>query len=296
MAKELRPKIFITGSSGYLGYFITKRLSETYTLICQARDRNRIPSCSQPHTVHTCVDLLDLQALTACMAGVDYVIHLAYDHIPGQYRNGEGDDLVGWYQKNLNFQLNLLLASQASSVKGFIYLSSRAVYDTTQPVIDEESPLHPDSHYGALKAASELLMDGFPFKHVALRSTGVYGVVKPVERSKWFSLIQQLLKEKCLLSDRISSELHGDDLARLIETLLVIKDWPRFINVSDIVVSHAMIAKQLELEKGITIQIDHQLEQMQGQMKSSYLEKIGFQFSGMTAWTQTIRQLVMNHE
>jgi nucleoside-diphosphate-sugar epimerase len=229
------------------------------------------------------------------MRGVDYVIHLAYDHVPGKYRHGEGEDLAGWYQRNLSFQLNLLLASQAAHIKGFIYMSSRAVYDTTQDAIDEDSPLHPDSHYGALKAASEMLMDGFSFQHIALRSTGVYGVVNPLERSKWFPLIQQLLQDRHLRTDRISSEVHGEDLSRLIEMFLGMSEWPRSVNVSDIVVSHAMIAKQVAAETGITIRIDHELTHMKGQMKPSYLEKIGFQWSGMDAWTRTIQQMVAAH-
>ena len=53
--------------------------------------------------------------------------------------------------------------------------------------------VRPDTHYGAAKAALEAFVqkwglgEGWPV--AALRPTGVYGMVVPVERSKWFDLV-----------------------------------------------------------------------------------------------------------
>src|SRR5215813_8090301 len=78
-------------------------------------------------------DLHSAEAINQLVQGTEAVVHLAYEHVPGQYRNGEGDDLPTWLESNLNGSLRLLQAAQQANVQRFIFLSSRAVFSHTEP-------------------------------------------------------------------------------------------------------------------------------------------------------------------
>ena len=85
--------------------------------------------------------------------------------------------------------------------------------------------------------------DGWPV--AALRPTGIYGMVEPAERSKWFSLVRDALDGEAV-APRAGTEVHGDDVASAAWTLLHAPPEQvagRAFNCSDIVVSHRDIVR-----------------------------------------------------
>ena len=74
------------------------------------------------------------------------------------------------------------------------------------------------SHYGAHKAAIEKFVHsyglGMGYPICALRPTGVYGVMRPVEQSKWFDLVRAIVRGDDVDCQRGGKEVHAADVAR----------------------------------------------------------------------------------
>lgn len=291
-------RLAITGSTGHVGYFLARALCEAHDLDCWTRpgpDRRwrRLARLMHPRVTYRDVDLSCGEAVSEALRGVDGIVHLAYSHVPGRYRDGHGHDLAGWLRANLDMHLHLLLGAQARGVRHFVLLSSRAVYGAGDGPFHENDLPRPDSHYGSLKAASELLMSAFDgMRHCALRSTGVYGCVEPVESSKWFGLVRSL-SAGVLPEDRIGTEVHGRDLARVVALLLDRAGaWPQRVNVSDLAISHSMIADVFNRRAGRAIDPRPRLGQARGVMACDWLASVGFVFGGVPLFEETVGWLM----
>lgn len=216
----------MTGATGYVGRFVVAELQ---------RQDARIRALARPGTDRGGFDgeiewvegdLRTPGALEKLVDGAAAVIHLAYEHVQGRYRGGEGDDLAGWLDANVSGSLRLLTAARDAGVGRFIFLSSRAVFSRTEPgrELDESHPVSPDTHYGAYKVAVEAFLQSFAsaegMQTCSVRATGVYGVTWPLERSKWWGLIQAVLRDEPVTSSGGGTEVHGKDVARVIWRVL----------------------------------------------------------------------------
>ncbi|MFO0699491.1 MAG: NAD(P)-dependent oxidoreductase [Nitrospira sp.] len=289
-----RERLVVSGADGYVGFFVTEFLSARYDLTLLVRDGGTSSvHREKPGIRRLCVSLTDRTALREAMRGACGVIHLAYDHVRGAYRGGEGADLAGWYDRNLRMLVALAITAEAEAVGTFLFLSSRAVYDELGEGHRETNVLRPHTHYGALKAASEMILSGFrAIRSCSVRSTGVYGLVDPPERSKWADLIISLRTCGKLERDRISSEVHGHDLARALLLLLERQGpLPPAVNLSDLVVSHSMVADIYAGITGRSIAIGERCVKMDGRMDSSWLIGEGFRYGGRPLLESTIKQL-----
>jgi nucleoside-diphosphate-sugar epimerase len=236
--------IAVTGATGYVGRFVAAEL---------LRQGVNVRALARPESDQSGFDgpvewidgnLLSEDALSRLVDGAEAVVHLAYEHVPGRYRGGEGGDLGAWLDANVNGSLRLLLAARAAGVERFIFLSSRAVFSRTEPgrELDEHHPTSPDTHYGAYKAAVEAFLGSFAavegMRTASVRSTGVYGLTHPVERSKWWGLIQAVLKDEEITLSRGGTEVHGADVARVVWALLTLPDMRHeTVHLSDLYVT-----------------------------------------------------------
>lgn len=292
-------RVVVTGADGHLAYFVARELSKEHALECWIRPgeithRNRFARLDKPGVIYRKVDLADPDAVSRSLVGVDAIVHLAYAHEPGRYREGHGNDLAGWYRSNFAMQLNLVLAAHKQRVQRFILMSSRAAYGSAASCLSERSAIWPDSHYGALKAASEMLLAAFnDIRHCAIRSTGVYGCVEPLASSKWFDLLLTLKRSRVLARDRVGTEVHGQDLARVVARVLMSEaTWPPVVNVSDLIVSHSMIADVFSHQTGCDVDIRQRLRQTSGVMTCDWLAATGFKFGGRHLFEETLERLV----
>jgi nucleoside-diphosphate-sugar epimerase len=292
-------RIVITGATGYVAYFLVRALCNDHTLDCwlhpgHSRTRERFHRLHHSHVSYREVDLADARRVRDALEDAQAIIHLAYAHTPGKYRDGHGDDLDGWFRSNLDFQLNLVLGAHARGVRNFVYLSSRAVYGSGPIRFSESDPPRPDSHYGSLKAASELLLSGFDaLRHCSIRSTGVYGCVEPVEASKWFDLLCALRERPILRKDRVGSEVHGGDLARVIALLLQTSaSWPSVINVSCLIVSYAMLADAFSRRTGVAVDVLERLPSPGGMMACDWLTAADFGWGGPALFEHTLERML----
>ncbi len=214
--------VAVTGATGYVGRFVVAELQRRglHVRALARPQSDRSGFAAPPEWVMG--DLRDAGSLLPFVQGAAAVVHLAYAHVPGRYRGGEGDDPAAWLDANVNGSLRLLLAAQAAGVEQFVFLSSRAVFSRTEPgrVLDETHPTSPNTHYGAYKVAVEGFLQSFArvagMKTCAVRATGVYGLTWPVERSKWWGLVDAVLHDKEIATCGGGTEVHGADVARVI--------------------------------------------------------------------------------
>jgi len=90
------------------------------------------------------------------------------------------NDPDGTFRTNVVGTHHLLERARTAGTPSFVLASTNAVVgDVGRNVIDENSPIHPLTPYGATKAAGEMLLSAYSasygLKTVALRFTNVYG-------------------------------------------------------------------------------------------------------------------------
>ena len=155
----------------------------------------------------------------------DALVHLAFDHLPGRYRGGEGDDPARFRRLNLDGSLRLFDAAGSARI---VFLSSRAVYGDHRRgrLLKESDPPEPDSLYGEVKLAAERAIGE---RGASLRATGVYGG----QPHKWRALFASYLRGEAV-APRLATEIHGEDVASAVLALLASREAGAF-NASDLV-------------------------------------------------------------
>ncbi len=229
-------------------------------------------------------------------AGIDTFVHLAFDHLPGRYRGGEGDDPARFRRLNHDGSVKLFEDAKAAGVKRCIFLSSRAVYDglAAGSVLVEDMALSPDSLYGQIKLESEqalAALSSSSFITTSLRATGVYGERHP---NKWDALFEDYLAGKPG-APRAGSEVHGDDLAAAINLLLeqdAGKVNAQALNISDMVTDTCEIltlfARYAGKHHPFPAPADHTVVST---MNTTRLQALGWQPGGKPLLHKTLERL-----
>lgn len=292
--------VAVTGATGTVGQFIVNHLLEGgATVRAWRRPASEVGALSRSiEWIEG--DLGDAASGAALVAGADALVHAALQHAPGRYRGGEGDDLAGFVETNVGGGLALLAAARAAGVERCVVLSSRAVFGEPHvagPIADGEAP-RPDTHYGAAKAALEAFVRswglGEGWAVAALRPTGVYGLVEPVERSKWFDVVTQALAGEPVAA-RAGSEVHGRDVARSVARLLEADAGAvagRAFNCSDIVVSTRDVVALVQRIARLTGPLPEAPPAPANLMSSDGLAALGVAFGGMPLFERTVAELV----
>ncbi|MBU4530768.1 MAG: NAD(P)-dependent oxidoreductase [Hoeflea sp.] len=230
----------VTGGSGLVGrYIVEALLGAGYDVAVAGRTPPQRDLFSAP---------VGFRAFTldagdhpdTLFEGASSLVHAAFDHLPGRYRGGEGDDPDAFRRRNLEGSVRLFEAAKQAGIRRAVFLSSRAVYDGLASGIPltEAAALAPASLYGAVKLGCEqalAALNGPNFCTASLRLTGVYGDLRP---NKWDQMIADYLAGKPV-PVRAGSEVHGRDVGRAVRLMLE-ADAARVggaaFNVSDLVV------------------------------------------------------------
>lgn len=217
--------VAVTGATGYVGRFVVAELQQRGVEVRAWTRPGAEPDGFTGPVKWMAGDLRTPAAMEALVTGADAVVHAAFEHVPGRYRGGEGDDLDAFLSANLMGTLRLMEAARHADVGRFVFLSSRAVYGgrNARPEVDEGVQLQPDTHYGAYKAAVEAFASSWSAQGLpscSLRVTGVYGLTFPEERTKWLPLVSAILRGEGDTTPRGGTEVHGADVARAVWLLL----------------------------------------------------------------------------
>jgi nucleoside-diphosphate-sugar epimerase len=242
----------------------------------------------------------DVDASEALVSGCDAVIHAALDRPGAAFMNAEGD-LVEFADRNVIGSLRLIEAARRANVERFVFISTCAVHDRVldDRPLDEAHPTWPLSHYGASKAAVEMFVHSYGWGHgfpiCALRPTGVYGVAHPLEESKWYRLVAQIVRGERMKCRRGGKEVHVHDVARAAELLLRAEGTAgECFNCCDRYVSEYDVAQLAKELSGSEAVIDGEPKQPKHQIVTDKLRALGFEFGGEERLRATIDQLVQH--
>ena len=214
------------------------------------------------------------------------------------FRGAEGD-LIEFVQKNVVGTLELIEAARRANVGRFVFISTCAVHEKIldDRPLDEAHPLWATSHYGAHKAAIEKFVhsyglgQGYPI--CALRPTGVYGVARPIQNSKWYDLVAAVVRGETVQCSRGGKEVHAADVAKAVGILLTADGiageafncYDRYVSEFDV----ATLAKELS---GSTSQIVGEPMQPKHQIVTDKIRALGMQFGGDERLRHTVAELV----
>ncbi len=293
-------KVALTGATGFIGRYIVQHLTDQgHSCRCWYRpssDRDGFENW-EDRLEWVCAELNDGNE-ASFVEGCDAVVHSALHHPGGGFRGDEGD-LVEFVNRNVVGSLRLIEAARAASVRRFVFISTCAVHERIldDRPLDEKHPLWSTSHYGAHKAAIEKFVHSYGFGHgypiCALRPTGVYGIARPIEHTKWFDLVQTVVRGESVTCQRGGKEVHAADVAKAIGVLLISDGitgeayncYDRYVSEWDV----ATLAK--ELSKSGSEILGHQTRSKH-QIETNKLRALGMAFGGDELLRQTIQRLV----
>ena len=235
-------KIIISGGRGLVGRFITRAALDA------GHEVTLLGRSPEPGLTFQKSSL----GAPADFSGQDAFIHCAFDHIPGKYRGGEGDDLEGFRQRNEGGSIRWFMNAKAAGVRRAVFLSSRAVYGGYPPgtTLTETMEPRPDTAYGEAKWLVEMALRDMAdavFTPVSLRATGVYG---PGKDHKWEGLFADYLAGR-EIAPRVATEVHGADLAAAA-LLCLTGTPPHVLNVSDLTLDRHDLLGLVKEETGAT--------------------------------------------
>ena len=140
-------KVFITGSTGFIGSYLVRQLiNDGHELLCLKRLTSDISRLADLQIQW--VNVTDAWQNAFKQFLPEAVCHLAWDGVSSA-------DRVIWQKQvqNISFQQNLLDISAACGVKKFIATGSQSEYGDFEGVIDETYPVNPKTAYAATKLA-----------------------------------------------------------------------------------------------------------------------------------------------
>ncbi|EMI19169.1 NAD-dependent epimerase/dehydratase [Rhodopirellula maiorica SM1] len=293
-------KVALTGATGFIGRYIAEHLaSQGHSLRCCHRPSSDTSGFDEINDLRWIEgELGESESAKELVDGCDAVVHAALYRPGTGFSGGEGD-VVEFVEKNVVGTLKLIEAARSAGAGRFVAFSTCAVHDIilADRPLDETHPLWAKSHYGAHKAAIEKFVhsyglgQGYPI--CALRPTGVYGVARPVEQSKWYDLVSAVVRGKSVECSRGGKEVHAADVAKAVGILLTANGiageafncYDRYVSQHDV----ATIAKQLS---GSDSQIIGEQTHPKNQIVTDKIKRLGMEFGGDALLRRTVAELV----
>jgi nucleoside-diphosphate-sugar epimerase len=229
----MKKRVLITGASGFVGYhLIAAALASDLEVYAAVRASSYITHLKEFNIQYTDLDFSNQELLRKELEEkqYSYIIHAA--GITKAKNKAEYDAVNAGYTKNLA----LAAINAAIKLEKFVFVSSLAAMGPLKDfsgIIQDNSPAHPVTNYGASKLLAEQYLSqikGLPL--IVIRPTAVYG---PREKDI-FILLQTINKG---LEPHIGSFaqqisfIYVKDLARIIVDSLFSDVTNRQYNVSD---------------------------------------------------------------
>lgn len=294
-------RVAVTGGTGFLGRYIVNRLVESgHDCRCWYREgSDRGGFLNGPGRTEWLPGVLnDDDAAQSLVRGMDAVVHAALDR-PGEGFRGAEGDVVEFTDANVVGTLKLIRSAINAGAGRFVFISTCAVHEIIlrDRPLDEAHPMWPTSPYGAHKAAIEEFVYSFGlgdgYGICALRPTGIYGLVRPASKSKWFDLVQQVRRGESVDSAKGGKEVHAADVARAVEILLDADGVAgQAFNCYDMYVAHEQVARIARELTGSSSEIPDRNKGPKNQIDTSKLRALGMNFGGQELLRETVRELI----
>ena len=294
--------VALTGATGFVGRHVANRLTAAgHSLRCWKRPHSDLGGFERPEAI-TWIDgtLRDAEAVVPLLEGAASLVHAALWR-PGEGFRGAEGDLLTFTKTNLLGSLRLFQAAAARSLPRTVFISTCAVHERVldDRPLDETHPLWPRSHYGAHKAALEAFVhsyglgEGVPI--CALRPSGVFGVDHPVERSKWFDLVQRVVASEAVEASGGGKEVHAADVAQAVEVLLNAPAEAvtgEAFSCCDRPIARLEVAEIARELSGSSAAITGDRYSPRHTIETGKLEALGMRFRGDELLSQTLAELV----
>jgi nucleoside-diphosphate-sugar epimerase len=292
-------RIMVSGGTGFVGRFIAEDLAGAGHEVAAGGRTPPADGFFSP-----CVRFVPLRLdpdadQSPAFEGVDAFVHAGFDHVPGRYRGGEGEDADGFRRRNLDGSAALFHQAHDAGVGRIAFISSRAVYGRhpSGTVLHETTRAQPDTLYGAIKLETELILEALSGKGaetLSLRVTGVYGPAGAGREDKWSAMIRDWLGGKTI-APRAGTEVHGADLARAVRAFVEAgSGWPRVVNVSDVLVDNREILDLARRSLGVDLPLPEAADRASlNPMATDRLAGLGWRPGGMPLFEQTVEALAL---
>ncbi len=295
-------RVAVTGATGFLGrYIVNQLLSEGRACRCWHRPGHSDQGGFDDHATPIewlPGDLTDADSVERLVKGMDVVVHAALWR-PGAGFMGSEGNLVEFVEKNLLGTLRLMQAAVDLDVSRFVFISTCAVHDVIleDRLLDEAHPLWPKSHYGAHKAAIEKFVHSFGlgrgYEICALRPTGIYGIARPIEVSKWFRLVRNVKAGRPVDSPAGGKEVHAADVARAVSLLLRANGIAgQCYNCYDQYISDEHVARIARRLCGGVSTISERNKGPKHQISTARIQQLGMSFGGDALLEATIADMI----
>lgn len=297
-------KIAITGATGFLGRYIAQQLAKENSLRCWHRaesDRSGFGDASSS-IEWISGSLQDASTFEPLCKGADAVVHSAL-YRPNQmgFRESGQKAFDEFVRVNLLGSLELMSTAKSLGVPRFVFISTCAVHEVILPdrKLDEAHPLWATSHYGAHKAAIEKFVHSFGLGEgwpvCAVRPTGIYGVAHPPQKSRWYNVVERVVRGESVSGDRGGKEVHAADVAKAVEILLgADADTIRgqAYNCYDMYVAEKHVAQLAKELSDSNAELGGTNNGPKNQIDTSKLRSLGMEFGGESLLRDTVSQLV----
>jgi UDP-glucose 4-epimerase len=162
-------RILVTGANGHVASRLLPRIAADHDVIALVRPGTR-PTAGDVEAFEVDLAALDARALPAQL---DAIVHLAQSRFFREFPERAADV----FAVNVESTARLLEHAHAAGASTFVFASSGSVYADHPEAVDEDAPLAPRSHYGATKAAADLIVRSYAtvLNTVVLRPFAIYG-------------------------------------------------------------------------------------------------------------------------
>ena len=298
-------KIFVTGATGLIGGELVEQLLHDghelrlwYRRCSATESLAKLKDQAGGQIELICGQLGDGREVEA-IAGCKAVVHSALWREDQSFQQPP-KDLLEYLRVNLMGSIRLIEAAMSHQVSRFVFLSTCAVHDKilTDRPLDEAHPLQAKTHYGAHKAAIEKFVhsygygSGFPI--CALRPSGVFGVSSPIENSKWFELIADVVAGNTVHPKGGGKEVHVSDVAKSIRLLLEApaeRVTGEAFSCCDSYYSHRDVATAAKRISSSNTKILGAQKSPKHQIVTKKIEALGMKFSGIRVFEETITKI-----